>query len=429
MSQSINTITEQAAQPPEGDLLRLFDRGFFNQCTNTKGLASALAEGCMPVYAGFDLTADSLHVGHLLPIMTLRHLQQLGHKPIVLLGSGTTRIGDPSFRSDGRPMLTDEQIATNKRGIQKAFDRFLTIGDGPTDALILDNSEWLDMIGYIDMLRLIGPHFSVNRMLSFDSVKSRLARSESMSFLEFNYMCLQAFDFLELSRRTGCRVQIGGGDQWGNIVCGIDLVRKVDDQEVFGLTQPLLTTASGGKMGKTASGAVWLNAERLDPSAYWQFWRNTEDADVLRFLRMFTDISSSEIDSFMQASGPELNALKERLATEATTLAHGPDAAARATAKAAAIFGGDGRLEPETLLSHSQLEAGVLVVEVLQMLGLASSRSDARRSIVGRGVRLNGLVIESELARISSRDFGLNATASISLGKKRHVVLGIGGQL
>jgi len=303
----------------------LVARGHVNQCSDVKGLDARLAQGRLTVYGGFDATADSLHVGHLMPIMTLRRLQQAGHKPIVLIGGGTTRIGDPSFRSEERPMLSDAQIAANIAGIREVFARYITFGDGPADAILVNNADWLDRLDLLAMLRDVGRHFSVNRMLSFDSVKARLDRPESLSLLEFNYTLLQAYDFLELFRRQGCRAQIGGGDQWANIVTGIDLTRRVTGQTVFGLTAPLLTTASGAKMGKTAAGAVWLNADRLPPEGLWKFWRTTEDADIGRFLRLFTDLSLDEIALLESLEGTEREDAKEILANEATALAHGDD--------------------------------------------------------------------------------------------------------
>jgi tyrosyl-tRNA synthetase len=321
-------------QPRSAFLKALVERGFVNQATELPGIDAAFKEGIVPAYVGFAATADSLHVGHLLPIMALRRLQQLGHRPIVLIGGATTRIGDPSFRSEMRPMLSDQQIVRNINGITKVLNRFLVFGDGPTDAIKVNNADWLDHIRWIDMLRDVGKHFSVNRMLSLDSVKSRLEKQENLSFLEFNYMILQAFDFLELFRCTGCRLQMGGADQWGNIINGIELVRRAEGKEAFGMTTPLLTTSSGVKMGKTAAGAVWLNEDRLSPYDYWQFWRNTEDADVVRFPKLFTDLSMDEIERLGQARGAELNTVKERLAYEATSLAHGIDAARKAAATA-----------------------------------------------------------------------------------------------
>ncbi|MGQ3673250.1 tyrosine--tRNA ligase [Xanthobacter sp. TB0136] len=420
-------VEENAFQPVSPVLQTLQVRGYVNQCTNLAGLDEAFNAGIVPAYVGFDATADSLHVGHLLPIMTLRRLQQAGHKPIVLIGGGTTRIGDPSFRSDARPMLSEEQIAANIDGIAKVFARFLTFGDGPSDAVLVNNAEWLDGLRYIDMLRDIGRHFSVNRMLSFDSVRSRLEAQENLSFLEFNYMILQSYDFLELSRRIGCRLQMGGADQWGNIVNGIDLVRRIEGREVFGLTAPLLTTSSGAKMGKTAAGAVWLNEDRLSPFDYWQFWRNTEDADVGRFLRLFTDLSLEEIAQMERCEGAELNAAKVRLAHAATALAHGEAAAEAAERAAQQVFGAGAAAEglPVVEISAEEGEAGLPLVDVLVRAGLATSKSEARRAIAGRGVRLEGEIVEDEGQILSAATL----PARISLGRKRHILVrGSGGQ-
>ncbi|SCW88886.1 tyrosyl-tRNA synthetase [Rhizobium mongolense subsp. loessense] len=418
------TISEAVAdhfEPRSAVMKTLVERGYVNQATDLPGIDAAFEAGIVPAYVGFDATADSLHVGHLLPIMTLRRLQQAGHKPIVLIGGGTTRIGDPSFRSEVRPMLTDEQITSNIEGIRKVFDRLLTFGDGPTDAMMVNNADWLDGIGWIDMLRDVGRHFSVNRMLSFDSVRSRLEKQENLSFLEFNYMILQAFDFLELSRQTGCRLQMGGADQWGNIVNGIDLVRRRDGNEVFGMTAPLLTTASGLKMGKTAAGAVWLNEDRLSPYNYWQFWRNAEDADVVRFLKLFTDLPLDEIERLGQAEGAELNIVKERLANEATTLVHGAGSANQAAATARRAFGHGEAAEglPTLQLDDAERRSGVALVELLVRAGLTTSKGEARRAISGRGVRVNGEIVEDLNVMISDQDLPIR----LSLGRKRHTVV------
>ncbi|MDE1150634.1 MAG: tyrosine--tRNA ligase [Azospirillaceae bacterium] len=398
-------------------------RGYLHQCTNLEGVDAAFQAGVVPAYIGFDATADSLHVGHLLPIMTLRRLQQAGHKPIVLIGGGTTRIGDPSFRATERPLLTDDQIAANIRGIRRAFERFLVFGDGPTDAIMVNNADWLDRLGYIDLLRDVGRHFSVNRMLSFDSVKARLDRQEPLSFLEFNYMILQAYDFLELHRRAGCVVQMGGSDQWGNIVNGIDLVRRIEGREVFGLTTPLLTTASGAKMGKTAAGAVWLNADRLPPYDYWQFWRNTDDADVGRFLRLFTDLPLAEIAALEALPGAEINRAKRVLADAATTLAHGADAAQAASATAAGAFAGaDAEGLPVVMLTMAEVEGGAALVDLLTRGGLASSKGEARRLIAGGGVRMDGTVIDAADAVVAAA-LPLEGALRLSVGRKRHVLV------
>ncbi len=399
------------------DFLRtLAARGFIHQLTDAGALDQAMAAGIVPAYIGFDATADSLHVGHLLSIMTLRWLQRTGHKPIVLMGGGTTRIGDPSFRDEGRPLLDDAAIARNIEGIRAVFARYLTFGDGPTDALMVNNADWLDQLAYIPFLRDVGRHFSVNRMLSFDSVRLRLEREQTLSFLEFNYMILQAYDFLELSRRHGCGLQMGGSDQWGNIVNGVELARRVDGREVHGLTTPLLTTASGAKMGKTASGALWLNADRLGPYDFWQFWRNSADADVGRFLRLFTDLPLDEIVRLEALQGAEMNEAKKRLADEATTLAHGADAAASAARTARETFeaGGAGQDLPRLAVAP-----GTPLIDVLVAGSLAASRAEARRAIRGGGVRLDDLPVDDEAAVVRMVD----APRKLSFGRKRHLLL------
>ncbi|MEN3930215.1 tyrosine--tRNA ligase [Microvirga sp. W0021] len=406
-------------------LTELFGRGFGNQCTNLTGLDEKLNSEVVPVYIGFDATADSLHVGHLVPIMCLRHLQRSGHKPIVLMGGGTTRIGDPSFRSDARPMLSDEQIDENIRGIRKVFERFLKFGDGPTDAVMLNNADWLNDLRYIDMLREIGVHFSVNRMLSFDSVKSRLERQDNMSFLEFNYMILQGYDFLELFRRAKCGLQMGGSDQWGNIINGIELVRRIERSEVFGLTMPLLTTASGAKMGKTAAGAVWVNEERLSPYEYWQFWRNTDDADVGKFLRLFTDLPLDEIAKLEQAKDAALNEVKKLLANEATTMAHGQEAAEAAaeTARQAFEEGGSAEGLPEIHLSRDEVEADLAVVDLLVRAGMTKSRNEGARLIANGGIRINDEPVVSRDDVVAAVDLREGQTKKLSIGKKKHILV------
>ncbi|WDZ78577.1 tyrosine--tRNA ligase [Ensifer adhaerens] len=410
-----------AFEPRSAIARTLVERGYVNQVTDLQGIDGAFAAGSVPVYAGFDATADSLHVGHLMPIMALRRMQRAGHKPVVLIGGGTTRIGDPSFRSAARPMLSEEEIAANVAGIRKVFERLLTFGDGPTDAVMVNNADWLDRMAWIDMLRDVGKHFSVNRMLSFDSVKSRLEQQENLSFLEFNYMILQAVDFLELFRRIGCRLQLGGGDQWGNIVGGVDLLRRIEGAEVFGMTTPLLTTASGVKMGKTAAGAVWVNADRLSPYDYWQFWRNAEDADVVRFLKLFTELPLDEIERLGRAEGAALNAVKERLANEATTLVHGADAARQAQETARQAFGAGEAAEglPTVELNEEERAEGVALTDLLVRAAMASSKSEARRAIAGRGVRLDGEVVEDAetIVRVASGPIRL------SLGRKRHAAV------
>ncbi|WP_077961002.1 tyrosine--tRNA ligase [Ensifer adhaerens] len=410
-----------AFEPRSAITRTLVERGYVNQVTDVAGIDSVFAAGVVPVYAGFDATADSLHVGHLMPIMALRRLQQAGHKPIVLIGGGTTRIGDPSFRSAARPMLSEDEIATNVAGIRKVFERLLTFGDGPSDAVMVNNADWLDRMAWIDMLRDVGKHFSVNRMLSFDSVKTRLEHQENLSFLEFNYMILQAVDFLELFRRTGCRLQLGGGDQWGNIVGGVDLLRRIEGAEVFGMTTPLLTTASGVKMGKTAAGAVWVNEDRLSPYDYWQFWRNAEDADVVRFLKLFTELPIDEIERLGRAEGAELNAVKERLANEATALVHGADAARQAQETARQAFGQGQAAEglPAVALSEEERGDGVALTDLLVRAGMASSKSEARRAIAGRGVRIDGEVVEDAETMVTI----VSGPIRLSLGRKRHAVV------
>ncbi|MFH1804587.1 MAG: tyrosine--tRNA ligase [Pseudomonadota bacterium] len=417
--------TDTAFVAQSGALQTLQARGFVNQCTGLAGLDGLFKAGCVPVYIGFDATADSLHVGHLLSIMTLRWLQKRGHKPIILVGGGTTRIGDPSFRTEARPILTDDQIAHNIAGIRKVFDRFIRFGDGPTDAVLVNNADWLDRLGYVDLLRDVGRHFSVNRMLSFDSVRTRLEKQENLSFLEFNYMILQAFDFLELSRRFGCRAQMGGADQWANILNGVDLVRRVDGQEVFGLTTPLLTTSSGVKMGKTAAGAVWLNADRLASFDYWQFWRNCEDGDVGRFLRIFTDLPMDEIAGLENRCDAGINQAKIILADAATELAHGADAVAAIKQAVAGVFGNAGTLDglPKLVLNATELAAQPGLVSLLVQSGLAMSNSAARRLILSGGARLDDRVIENPDAVLRPDDFNGRDMVRLSSGKKRHVAI------
>ena len=399
------------------DLLRtLASRGYIHQTTDAAALDALAAKQVVPGYIGFDPTAPSLHVGSLVQIMLLRRLQQTGHKPIVLMGGGTGKIGDPSFKDEARKLLGNDGIAANVASIRRIFERFLTFGDGPTDALMLDNAEWLDALEYIPFLRDVGQHFSVNRMLSFDSVKLRLDREQSLSFLEFNYMILQAYDFLELSRRAGCRLQMGGSDQWGNIVNGIELARRMDGTEVFGVTTPLITTADGGKMGKTMSGAVWLHEDQLPHFDYWQFWRNTDDRDVGRFLRLFTDLSLDEIAGLEALPGAEINEAKKVLANEATAMCRGRAAADQAAATAQTTFEGGGAGES---LPRLAVPAGFIgAVEALVALGLAASNGEARRKIGEGAVRVDGAVL-AEAAPIAVDD----APVRLSLGKKRHALL------
>jgi tyrosyl-tRNA synthetase len=404
---------------PKSEFLHtLITRGYLADCTDLQGLDDALMAGVVPAYIGYDATAASLHVGHLLNVMMLRHLQRTGHKPIVLMGGGTTKVGDPSFRSEERPLLGPDQIAANIAGMKQVFARYLDFGEGAGDAILLDNAEWLDGLNYLDFLRDIGRHFSVNRMLSFESVKSRLDREQSLSFLEFNYMILQAYDFLELYRRHGCLLQMGGSDQWGNIINGIDLTRRVLDREIFGLTSPLLTTSDGRKMGKSAAGAVWLNAEMLSPYAFWQFWRNTTDADVGRFLKLYTELPLEECERLGALGGAEINAAKVRLANEVTALLHGAEAAAAAEATARAVFeeGGTGEELPTLWLSAAELAEGVSVAQLFVRAGLAKSGKDAKRLIAEGGARLDDDVLSDAGLIVAAARLPLKLTA----GKKRH---------
>ena len=406
------------------DLIRSFsERGYIHQATNIEGLDERAAQQIIPAYIGFDCTADSLHVGSLVQIMMLRALQKAGHKPIVLMGGGTTKVGDPSGKDAARPLLSEHDIEQNKNGIFSVFKKYLTFGDGPTDAVMVDNASWLDDLAYIRFLRDYGPHFSVNRMLGMDSVKLRLEREQPLSFLEFNYAILQAYDFLELRRRYGCLLQMGGSDQWGNIVTGIDLTRRVDGQEIYGLTSPLITTASGAKMGKTADGAIWLNEDRLSAFDFWQFWRNSEDADVARFLALFTELPMDEVERLGNLEGAEINEAKVVLANEATTLCHGADAARDAMETAQQTFAGDGVSEglPQEQLSRDEA-AGMGMIAALVKVGFAKSNGEARRLIRGGGARLNDVAITDEDHGLAESDF-IDGRAKISAGKKRHALL------
>jgi tyrosyl-tRNA synthetase len=400
------------------DLLRLLDsRGYIHQATDASALDALAAKSVVPGYIGFDATAPSLHVGSLVQIMLLRRMQQAGHKPIVLMGGGTSKIGDPSFKDEARKLLTTDVIAGNVASIQRIFERYLKFGDGPTDAVMVNNADWLDKLEYIPFLRDVGQHFSINRMLSFDSVKLRLDREQSLSFLEFNYMILQAYDFLELSRRTDCRLQMGGSDQWGNIINGVELARRIDGTEVFGVTTPLITTADGGKMGKTVSGAVWLHEDSLPAYDYWQFWRNTHDKDVGRFLRLFTDMPLDEIARLEALGGAEINEAKKILANEATAMCRGAEAAVSAAETARKTFeeGSTG----ETLPTLSVPEGSIGIVDALVNLGLVASKGEARRLIKGGGARIEGEKVSDEAAIVS-----IGATpVRLSAGKKAHGVL------
>ena len=395
----------------------LAERGYIHQVTDAAALDALAEREVVTGYIGFDATAPSLHVGSLVQIMMLRRLQQAGHRPIVLMGGGTSKVGDPSFKSEERKLLDEGTIEANITSIRRVFDRFLSFGDGPADAIMLDNSEWLDELEYVAFLREVGRHFSINRMLTFDSVQLRLEREQSLSFLEFNYMIMQAYDFLELSRRTGCRLQLGGSDQWGNIVNGVELCRRADSTEVYGLTTPLITTADGSKMGKTEQGAVWLNADQLSPYDYWQFWRNTADADVGRFLRLFTDLSLDVIARLESLPGAEINDAKVVLATEATAMLHGRDAALDAKATAHATFDQGGAGEDLPTVSFGGAETGV--TEALVALGFCSSKGEAKRKIAEGAVRLNGQVVRDHDYAIGLGE----RPVKLSLGKKKHGLL------
>ncbi len=400
-------------------------RGFIHQGTDLEGLDALLSSGPQTAYIGFDCTADSLHVGSLIQIMLLHWFQQTGHKPVVLMGGGTSRIGDPSFRDEARQLLSDEKIAENMQGIKQVFSKFLTFGEGTTDAAMVNNADWLDSLNYIGFLRDYGRHFSVNRMLGFDSVKLRLDREQSLSFLEFNYMILQAYDFLELNRRMGVRLQMGGSDQWGNIVNGVELARRCDSVGLFGVTSPLITTASGAKMGKTASGAVWLNEARLSVYDYWQFWRNTEDADVGRFLRLFTTLPLDEVARLEALQGADINEAKKVLAFEATRMAHGAAAAEAAARTAQQTFeqGGLGDDLPTVTVARAELEAGMSLVDLLRQSGLASSGKDAKRLIKEGGAKVNDEVVTDQAAVIDVSAMGDGGAVKLSAGKKRHALV------
>ncbi|MFC7052690.1 tyrosine--tRNA ligase [Hansschlegelia quercus] len=411
----------------KSDFLRLLEeRGQIHQASDAAALDALALDGPITAYIGYDLTAPSLHVGHMANIMMLRRLQQTGHKPIVLMGGGTTKVGDPSFRNEQRPLLDDAQIAANKETIKSVFTQFMTFGEAETDAIMVDNAEWLDRLEYVPFLREIGRHFSVNRMLSFDSVKSRLEQEQPFSFLEFNYMILQAYDFLELSRRYGCRLQMGGSDQWGNIVNGIELGRRVDGAGLFALTCPLITTSSGAKMGKTAGGAVWLNADMASPYVFWQYWRNTEDDDVVRFLKLFTDLPVAEIERLGALGGAEINEAKKVLATEATAIVHGRAAAEEAEATARTTFeeGALSQSLPTVAIDASALVAGLGVLSAFsEIAGLVASNGEARRQVKGGGLRLNDKPVTDERAVLTEADLTPEGVIKLSLGRKKHVLL------
>lgn len=409
------------------------DRGFIFQCTDLEALDEQMSKGPVTGYLGFDATADSLHVGSLMQIMLLHLMQKHGHKPIVLMGGGTTMIGDPSGKDESRQMITEEVIKANIDGISKPFKTALKFGDGPSDAVIVNNYDWLQGLKYIEFLRDYGPHFSINRMLSFDSVKLRLEREQNLSFLEFNYMIIQAYDFLELNSRYGCTLQMGGGDQWGNIINGVELTRRIQQKNVIGLTTPLITTADGGKMGKTAQGAVWLNADRLSPYDYWQFWRNTDDRDVGKFLRLFTTLPLSEIAQLEKLSGSEINLAKKTLADEATAFLHGEDAVIEARKTAEKVFEAHSQnlsqtdLPTVTVSTEDLGESGLQIIELMTQLKLTQSKGEARRLIKGGGARVNDIPIQDELATLTSEAFTEDKLVKISAGKKKHGVVKLEG--
>jgi len=422
------------------DFIRaVVERGYFHQCTDLDALDTKCSTSVISAYIGFDCTATSLHAGSLLPIMMLRLLQRTGHKPIILMGGGTTKVGDPSGKDDARKLLDDATIAKNMAGIKEVFSKYLTFGDGPTDAIMVNNDDWLNDIQYIPFLRDFGRHFSINRMLSFESVKLRLDREQNLSFLEFNYMILQAYDFYHLYHDKGCGLQMGGSDQWGNIVNGVELIRRVpspgaepsDGAEgasggrAFGLTTPLLTTSSGAKMGKTADGAVWLNEDMLSAYDYWQYWRNTEDADVARFFRLFTDLPLDEIARFEQLQGAEINDAKKTLADEITKLCHGDEAAstARSTAETTFEAGGTSQDLPTVEIDRARLDAGIAAFQLFREVGLATSGGDARRLIQGGGGRVNDMSLPSETHEVTSADIDGDGLIKLSAGKKRHLLV------
>ncbi len=408
------------------DFIRtVVERGYLHQCTDLDGLDLLASGKAVAAYIGFDCTAPSLHAGSLVSIMLLRILQRTGHKPIVLMGGGTTKVGDPSGKDESRKLLSDDEIAANMAGIGEVFSRFLTFGEGPSDAVMVNNADWLDGLEYIPFLRDFGRHFSVNRMLAFDSVKLRLDREQTLSLLEFNYMVLQAYDFVEVSRRYGCELQMGGSDQWGNIVNGVDLGRRLGGRALFGLTTPLLTTSGGAKMGKTAAGAVWLNKDMLSPYEYWQYWRDTDDADVGRFLRLFTDLDLDEVRRLEALEGAEINQAKKVLADAATGLCHGAGAAAAAAETARQTFdeGASGDQLPTVDVPRADLENGIPAFELLRRANLAKTNGEARRLIKGGGGRLNGAVITDETRLVGLADLTGEGVIKLSAGRKRHAVV------
>jgi len=411
---------------PRSDFLREMTwRGFIHQCTDLDALDARMAVKSIAAYIGFDCTANSLHVGSMVPIMMLHWLQKCGHKPIVLMGGGTSKVGDPSGKEESRGFLSDEDIAGNLAGIKSVFSQFLTFGEGPGDAVMVNNADWLDKLNYVGFLRDYGRHFSVNRMLTFDSVKLRLEREQSLTFIEFNYMVLQAYDFLELSRRRDCLLQMGGSDQWGNIVNGVELARRTDKANLFGLTTPLITTASGAKMGKTAAGAVWLNEDRVSPYDYWQFWRNTDDADVGRFLRLFTVLPKEEIERLETLKDADINEAKKILAFEATKMCHG-EAAATAAGETAHKTFEEGQLGddlPSFEIERARLAEGIPAYELFSMAGLTASNGEARRLIKGGGARVNDVALQSDSKTVGLDDLSDLGAIKLSAGKKRHALI------
>ncbi|MBN9040205.1 MAG: tyrosine--tRNA ligase [Rhizobiales bacterium 62-47] len=410
----------------KSDFLRVLqERGFIHQVSDAGGLDALAAKGEAIAYVGYDCTAASLHIGHLLSIMMLHWLQQTGNKPIALMGGGTTRVGDPSGRDETRKLLTYEQIDANKESIKGTFSKFIKFGDGKTDAVMADNAEWLAKLNYIEMLREVGRHFSINRMLTMDSVRMRLEREQELSFIEFNYMILQSYDFVELAKRYGCNLQMGGSDQWGNIVNGIDLGRRMGTHQLYALTCPLLTTASGAKMGKTAAGAVWLNADLLSPYDYWQYWRNTEDADVERFLKLFTLLPLNEVAKLAALQGQDINEAKKVLATEATALIHGRDNALAASETARRTFeeGAIANDLPTVEIPQTELSGGVSVLAAFVRAGLVASNGEARRQIKGGGLRVNDIAVTDDKLMLTGANLTADNVIKLSLGKKRHVLL------
>ena len=421
-------MTEPAAPAfaPKSEFLQVLQsRGFIHQCTDLEALDKAACEGVVTAYVGYDCTADSLHIGHLISIMMLRWLQKTGHRPITLMGGGTTKVGDPTDKDKQRPLLTDAQIAANMASIKTAFGKFLTFGDQAHDAIMVNNADWLEKLGYVDFLRDYGVHFTINRMLTFDSVKLRLEREQPLTFLEFNYMLMQATDYLELNRRYGCSLQMGGSDQWGNIINGVELVRRVDAKPAYGLTTPLLMTSSGQKMGKSLGGAVWLNADRLSPYDYWQVWRNTEDADVGRFMRLFTELPLDEIARLEALSGAEINEAKKILADEATSLLHGREAATAAREASSQAFE-KGQVSddlPTLEVARDALEAGIALAALAVDAGLAGSRSDARRLAQGGGLRVNDAAEADGQRLVTLADVSADGVIKLAAGKKKIVLI------